>query len=354
MDLEELVQSLVMASFSFLFAVAATLLLLLVVGGSTASAEVAVPVAADVPLYALWSGLTSTFFNISTIDSSTGAQGPQLYTSAEWVMLFPITPAVDHQGKRLFAPLLSMAKQEMALGVFDVSKVSTGQVTLETTIKIGETYVMGLHYDPAGDQVWVIGTDMHKRASGVWVELVDLSAGTSKRVATVPYGAVPAASGIGGAPTAFDQKNRLLVFPARTEGTSPHFYWTRLDVQKLEWSNVTLDTLYPAAMAWDSESGLSYGLFSPASGNGGPLAFGTIDSLTGKVHVINQWDSTKFVFIVGSLAAYSPTKSQFYSVSGTGESPPVALLSASTVSGQLEHATYFSGREVQPSGLFCL
>jgi hypothetical protein len=48
----------------------------------------------------------------------------------------------------------------MALGVFDVSKVSTGQVTLETTIKIGETYVMGLHYDPAGDQVWVIGTDM--------------------------------------------------------------------------------------------------------------------------------------------------------------------------------------------------
>lgn len=144
-----------MASFSFLFAVAATLLLLLVVGGSTASAEVAVPVAADVPLYALWSGLTSTFFNISTIDSSTGAQGPLLYTSAEWVMLFPITPAVDHQGKRLFAPLLSMAKQEMALGVFDVSKVSTGQVTLETTIKIGETYVMGLHYDPAGDKTSV-------------------------------------------------------------------------------------------------------------------------------------------------------------------------------------------------------
>jgi hypothetical protein len=67
-----------MASFSFLFAVAATLLLLLVVGGSTASAEVAVPVAADVPLYALWSGLTSTFFNISTIDSSTGTQPPYI------------------------------------------------------------------------------------------------------------------------------------------------------------------------------------------------------------------------------------------------------------------------------------
>ena len=60
-----------MASFSFLFAVAATLLLLLVVG-APASAEVAVPVTADVPLYALWSGLTSTFVNISTIDASTG------------------------------------------------------------------------------------------------------------------------------------------------------------------------------------------------------------------------------------------------------------------------------------------
>jgi hypothetical protein len=62
-----------MAAFSFLFAVAATLLLLLAVG-APASAEVAAPVTADVPLYALWSGLTSTFVNISAIDSSTGTQ----------------------------------------------------------------------------------------------------------------------------------------------------------------------------------------------------------------------------------------------------------------------------------------
>jgi hypothetical protein len=134
-----------MSSFSFLFAVAATLLLLLVVG-APASAEVAAPVTADVPLYALWSGLTSTFVNISTIDASTGmgflhpsphlssklystllystlysffagTQGPLLYTTTEWVMFFPVTPAVDHQGKRLFTPLLSVAVRRLTLAV---------------------------------------------------------------------------------------------------------------------------------------------------------------------------------------------------------------------------------------------
>jgi hypothetical protein len=200
--------------------------------------------------------------------------------------------------------------------VFDVSKVSTGQVTLETTIKIGETYVMGLHYDPAGDQVWVIGTDIRSFSrswpmplvSGWWVLIIipfgDFRQACHWRVGRAcrslrghfqargyrPWwpGArrlrypnspviVPVRSSLDSCLSrrwrcahCFRSEEQAARFPcedgrkyapkhalslSRSAAkliyifpAAAHFYWTRLDVNKLEWSNVTLDTLYPAAM----------------------------------------------------------------------------------------------------------
>ena len=93
--------------------------------------------------------------------------------------------------------------------------------------------------------------------------------------------------------------------------------------------------------------------------------------------MINQWNVTSLDFVVGSLVAYDTTSAQLYSrtpppshplavrtrasfltfadtdiVIGSGNGPPVALVSASTTSGQLEHYSYFQTN--QPSGLFCL
>jgi hypothetical protein len=48
----------------------------------------------------------------------------------------------------------------MVLAVFDVSKVSSGQVTLAKTITLVGTYVFGLHYDSAVDQVWIVATNL--------------------------------------------------------------------------------------------------------------------------------------------------------------------------------------------------
>jgi hypothetical protein len=53
-------------------------------------------------------------------------------------------------------------------------------------------------------------------------------------------------------------------------------------------------------------------VFSPVSGQG-PLTFGTIDSLSGKITVYNKWDPTSLVHIVGSIAAHNPASEQFYS-----------------------------------------
>jgi hypothetical protein len=83
------------------------------------------------PLYALWSSWTGEALNLTTVDPSTGisspptsrtsiqitnctnfpwtgAQGPILWASTDWMLFFPLTPALDHQGKRLFVPLVNI------------------------------------------------------------------------------------------------------------------------------------------------------------------------------------------------------------------------------------------------------
>ncbi len=261
-----------MASFSFLFAVAATLLLLLVVG-APASAEVAVSVTADVPLYALWSGLTSTFVNISTIDASTG-MGPHSILALSFTRLYSILflrrsagaaalhdhgvgyvfPRHSSSGPPRQATLCSFAQRgrtppHTSSGCMNTYTSVPGlTLVCETSVETGDgagrvrrvqgVYWAGdagddhqdrrnLRHGPALRSCWrsgvghwhrhtfvfplmahatsserMVGIDnsfratLDKRATGVWVELVDLSAGgTSKRVATVPGGLVPAASG---------------------------------------------------------------------------------------------------------------------------------------------------------------
>jgi hypothetical protein len=114
------------------------------------------------------------------------------------------------------------------------------------------------------------------------------------------------------------------------------------------------------------------------------MSFGTVDSTSGKVSVISKWNSTSLEFVVGSLSAFDSESAQFYSrtlcyhlylfiyiylfvyyhfyqfvnfmlfccaVVGSGGGPPVALVTVSAKSGEVENAVYFRNR-AQPAGLF--
>ncbi|ELR24693.1 uncharacterized protein ACA1_173210 [Acanthamoeba castellanii str. Neff] len=65
----------------------------------------------------------------------------------------------------------------------------------------------------------------------------------------------------------------------------------------------------------------------------------------------SKWNSTSLEFVVGSLSAFDSESAQFYSLVGSGGGPPVALVTVSAKSGEVENAVYFRNR-AQPAGLF--
>jgi len=295
--------------------------------------------------------------------SSAGERGPLLFSSKEHLILFPVTPALDRAGQRLFVPLAGLEGHSIVLGVFDLSKANLGVVTLEKTLPLVGSYFFSVHYDPAGEQVLLVATDLKATSAakeglndvvGIWVEAVDLKSGTAKKLSTLPDDLVLAVGNIGGAPVAFDEKFRLLALPTRkaqkTQSTD-EIYWSQFYLLTQKWSSQQLTSFLPVALHGSGAS--TFALLNPVSAPSGqsPLSFGTIEVPTGKVSIISKWNSTEFVFAVGSMAAYDEDSAHFYSVMGTGTNTHVALVSVSTKSGQAEASPFFASS--QPSGLTC-
>jgi hypothetical protein len=104
------------------------------------------------------------------------------------------------------------------------------------------------------------------------------------------------------------------MFPCAMVSHTPTHPWAALSLSG-GWTYRTQAHTHTHAhthtQAKDVESGTVYALLVQQQIT--PLAFGTVNTVTGKMHVINTWNNTDLVFPVGSLAAYDSYSAQFYS-----------------------------------------
>ncbi|ELR17132.1 uncharacterized protein ACA1_057880 [Acanthamoeba castellanii str. Neff] len=292
----------------------------------------------SVTVNAVWSDL-----NITRLYPTTAVAGAVLFESNEMGHPKGVSPAVDLRSQRLFVPLYGpFSESKMKLGVFDLSVPD--KVTVLKTIPTPGDTVYSIQYDSVADTVWLV-VSFVRDLRIIFLVSVDLVSGNVSNV-TLPTGYKPAYQTGLGSPSVIDEKNRELVLSVEqplTPGSFDNVYsLLRFNLDTHQFTIITFPDLWPCAMVKDQLSGTVYALFHPRDYRQQQfLSFGTLDTTSGALEVLNKWTNPTLLFVINSLCALDSESAQFYAVVGDGAAGRVALVTVSAKSGELVNTAYF-------------
>ena len=75
---------------------------------------------------------------------------------------------------------------------------------------------------------------------------------------------------------------------------------------------IGIDLRVRLEQAKDVQNGVVYALFHSSNYRQPLLSFGTVDTASGKLEVINKWSDWSLLYVLSSLCTFDPASAQFY------------------------------------------
>jgi len=323
-------------------------------------------------LFGSWGNpFTAVPLTITQIDPLTGEKGPVLFTeSSQYAQMFSISPAVDENTLTIYLPLLNQAgsAQQDPKGTWPAVlrgyRFANGNFTVVSSTPLPYGNVMVTQFDQKSGRIYCLSAPLQdsflqRSAENRFTAQPVMFFGYVDPVAQKYYAIsqlsiAPAVAGLGGVAAALFSPGGVLLVSTMTpqNGTvppQPAISLVSLTTGAIKHTSIL--NRIPEALAIKTRTRNVYGLFSSLTSPFN-MTVGVVDRTTGTPHYLPTWPNKDLVFVVGALSAIDANTNVLYSLMGSGEGPPVALVTVDLHQGNILRYKYFG--QHQPHSLWQL